>query len=155
MKALKAFMARSNYTLNTAFVTMVPSGTEHILKSIIIRCRELEMLSVHAGFAGAEIGSSIINVLPMATNLKLIKIGTSCSVSLHTIFSILARCPKLFSAHFCNVSGLPFGVAAPTIPIPQLPYLTELSIHHSPRVVFASQERCSWLLLRLVSFPAY
>lgn len=155
MKALKAFMERSKYTLDTAFITMAPTGTEAILKSIIIRCRKLEDLAIHAGFAGAEIGASIVNVLPFAANLKLLKIGTSCAISLHTMFSLLAICPKLFSAQFCNVQGLPFGVAAPTIPLRPLPYLTELFINHSPRCVPGSQERYSWLLLRLVSFSTY
>lgn len=99
---LQAYMRRSQYSIDTAVIKMVPLGVEWIIATLIKYCPDFKYLAIKASYAGAWIGDSLIYYLPMAEKLETVIVMTTCSISLHSINNIIVSCKSLKVAEFRN-----------------------------------------------------
>ncbi|KAL3422552.1 hypothetical protein PVAG01_06708 [Phlyctema vagabunda] len=89
-KALRAYLRRSNYTLDTAWITMGPESkggfNDSRLSYLTRTCQQLQNLEISGP---GTIGDSLVKALPLSKNLQTLVVHKNCEVPLDCVVSVL------------------------------------------------------------------
>ena len=106
LTALKVHLKRSNYTLDTAVISMKAKFDVVRMQHLTRTCKKLKYLEI---CGSGVIGDSLTTALPYAKSLERLVVGKNCEIGLTGVQTVLKICQQtLVEAVFLRIKN-PWG----------------------------------------------
>ena len=107
LTSLKLHLKRSNYTLDTAVISIKAKFDVTRMQYLTRTCKKLRRLEI---CGSGVVGDSLTAALPLAKSLETIALGANCEISLKAVQLALKTCRKtLVEAAFLRIVGNQFS----------------------------------------------